>query len=68
MPWDKVITWSPLLGLAAVRLLKSTCCALLSQVFGNNYRRPVIGYAQDVDAMGTQEVARFFERWAPLAI
>ncbi len=35
-------------------------------MFGNNYGRPVIGYQNDLDAMGRREVAAFHARhYAP---
>ena len=37
-----------------------------AKVFGNNYGRPVIGYQNDLDAMGRREVAAFHARhYAP---
>ena len=38
----------------------------LSSAISNNYRRPIIGYEQDVAALGRREVEAFFrERYGP---
>lgn len=36
--------------------------AFLGAALTNNYRRPVIGYARDVAALGRREVEAFFQR------
>jgi hypothetical protein len=35
-----------------------------SQSLSNNYRRPVLGFSDDLQALGRREVADFFARWA----
>ncbi len=38
----------------------------LSSAISNNYRRPVIGYEQDVAGLGRREIEAFFrERYGP---
>ncbi|KAK9844157.1 hypothetical protein WJX81_006305 [Elliptochloris bilobata] len=37
--------------------------AFAGAALANNYRRPVIGYASDVEALGRRELESFFTRW-----
>jgi len=36
--------------------------AWLDAALSNNYRRPVIGYADDLESFGRREVAAFYQR------
>ena len=52
----------PLMGFGQVRNDSNTCTYMQGQAFANNYRRPVIGYEQDIADLSRQDISSFFRK------